>query len=206
MQQLRQSAKAFCRTINVRSWRRTCCTQIAMQAVLGDWCWVTRVSVKRRLGFWVGVFFFAIFFGDFFGNRFFLAEKLSVGYNRKSFKRNYEKNMELCMWPNLPSVSSFSCKKGHVVNHEVFAAFFFDEHGGRMQLWSARKSHSLLVIWVHRFESLICEGKSKILRTVPPNTKVFLQRLWLWRNSRSYQVLLETKIKNVGSPAFFGDN
>ena len=44
------------------------------------------------------------------------------------------------------------------------------------------------------------------LRTVPPNSEVFLQRLCLWGKSRTYQGLLESKKKNVGNHAFFRDN
>ena len=50
------------------------------------------MSVKRRLGFWVGVFFFAIFFlAIFLEIDSFWPKKYLLGYNRKSFKRNYEK-------------------------------------------------------------------------------------------------------------------
>ena len=44
-----------------------------------------------------------------------------------------------------------------------------------------------------------------MLRTVPPDAEVFLQRLSLLGESRSYQGLLESE-KNVGSHAFFRDN
>ena len=47
-----------------------------------------KVSAKRRLGVGVGVgvsFFFCIFFGDLFGNRFLLVEKVSVGIPWKPF-------------------------------------------------------------------------------------------------------------------------
>ena len=62
-----------------------------------------------------------------------------------------------CACDKLPSVGAFSRKNGHVVNHDVFSAFYFHEHSGS-------KQENRIVCLLFGFNRFCCRCYSNFVR------------------------------------------